>query len=202
MTIPKSSRRSKRTGRLGSEAGNAKTSVCQQVLHEAGYKCSNPRCRYPITLDVHHLHYVSEGGSDDPANLLPLCPTCHQEHHIGKIPNDSLRAWKLLLLSINDAFDRRSIDILLFIFKYNFINRLTGEGVLQLAPLIASGLADVIEDIEQDPGHRGGFRVWYKARLTEKGRLFVEGWLKGDQQAAIPTPQETSEADLGDPGTV
>src|SRR4051812_12187767 len=80
--------------RIGTEAGNIKISVRKLVLHEAAYKCLSPRCRYPLTLEIHHLYYVSKGGSDDPANLLPLCPTCHQEHHVGKIPTDSLVAWK------------------------------------------------------------------------------------------------------------
>lgn len=107
----------KKPAKIGTEARNVKTSVRTRVLHEAGYKCSNPRCRYRITLDVHHVYYVSEGGSDDPANLLPLCPTCHAEHHMGRIPTESLRAWKVLLLAINEAFDRRSVDVLITVYS-------------------------------------------------------------------------------------
>ena len=59
----------KKASKIGTEATNVKISVRVQVLHEAGFKCANPCCRYPITLDLHHLHYVSEGGSDDAANL-------------------------------------------------------------------------------------------------------------------------------------
>ena len=83
------------------------------VLHECGYKCSNPACRNVITLDVHHLAHVAAGGADRPENLLALCPYCHAMHHAGQIPADSLRSWKLLLLALNEGFDRRSIDLLL-----------------------------------------------------------------------------------------
>src|SRR6266705_1039150 len=87
--------------------------VRQLVLHESGYKCSNPSCRHVITLDVHHLELVSEGGGNAPENLLALCPNCHALHHANRIPRESLRAWKLLLLALNQGFDRQSIDALL-----------------------------------------------------------------------------------------
>ena len=180
----------KRSVKTGTEARNVTINVRKLVLHEAGYKCSNPRCRYPLTLDVHHLYYVSESGKDDPANLLPLCPTCHQEHHRGRIPTESLRAWKVLLLAINEAFDRRSVDVLIALHRLEHIKRLSGDGVLQLAPLVASGLVNVkkYEDIYKTVKFTRAYNYAFSAKLTDKGRLFVEGWLKGDQDAAIPSP--------------
>ncbi len=177
----------KKATQIGTETTNVKTRVRQLVLHEAGYKVSNPRCHYSTQLDVHHLHYVSEGGSDDPANLLPLCPNCHQEHHNGKIPTESLRAWKMLLLAINEAFDRRSVDMLLSISMLKCIKRLSGDGVLQLAPLVASGL---VELCEYDQYYKAGTSKpastqQYWATLTDKGILLVEGWKRGDQDMAI-----------------
>ena len=83
------------------------------VLHEAGYRCANPGCRGIITLDIHHIEYVSEGGGNGADNLLPLCPNCHALHHGGTIPRESIRAWKMLLLSLNDGFSRAAIDLLL-----------------------------------------------------------------------------------------
>lgn len=184
-------KKANQTKKAGTEARNVKPSVRMQALHEAGFKCANPRCRYPITLEVHHLHYVSEGGSNDPSNLLPLCPNCHQEHHAGSIPTDSLRAWKFLLLAVNEAFDRRSVDILLAIHRLKAITRLSGDGVLQLAPLVSSSLVNVREYAEQyNAGtRRPAFRQQYLAELTEKGKQFVEGWLAGDQDKAIPPKQ-------------
>lgn len=170
----------KKISKLGEEAGKVKQDVRTLVLHEAGYKCANPRCRYPITLEVHHLHYVSEGGKDEPANLLPLCRNCHGEHHVGKIPSESLRSWKMLLLAINEAFDRPSVDKLLLIHKLKFIKHLKGEGVLSLAPLVASDLVGV-RLMWQNADNQGGIEEMYIATLTEKGNLFVEGWLSGDQ---------------------
>jgi 5-methylcytosine-specific restriction endonuclease McrA len=84
--------------------------VKQLVLHEGGYKCANPSCRTILTLDIHHLVPVSEGGPNTPENLLALCPNCHSLYHNETIPAQSIKAWKMILLSLNEAFDKRSVD--------------------------------------------------------------------------------------------
>jgi hypothetical protein len=56
-----------------------------------------------LTLEIHHLEQVADGGSNDPSNLLPLCPNCHTLHHTHVIPLSSLRAWKHLLLALNQV---------------------------------------------------------------------------------------------------
>jgi hypothetical protein len=161
--------------------------VTQRVLHEAGYKCSNPRCRYPITLDRHHIETVADGGSNDPENLLPLCPTCHAEYHNGQIPTASIRAWKMLLIALNEGFDRRGVDLLLLISRQEI--RVTGDGLLECASLIASRLVEfTVLHEAQDQWSSDN----YVLRVSEKGRRFVEGWKDGKQDAAIPTPASDS----------
>lgn len=173
---------------MGREAKRVRISVRQLVLHESGYRCGNPCCRYPLTLDVHHLYYVSEGGASGPDNLLPLCPNCHAMHHRGDIATDSLRAWKMLLLSLNQAFDRRSTDMLLAIdqIKDKVVKLISGDGVFDYAALVASGLIIVRETwLQTTTGGGRGQTMMYTARLTNKGQQFLEGWKKGDQKAAI-----------------
>src|SRR5215470_10277210 len=89
--------------------------VRQHVLHEAGFRCANPACRSVLTLDIHHMEYVSQEGKNEQSNLLPLCPNCHRLHHTGVIPLESVRAWKMLLLALNEAFDKRQIELLLML---------------------------------------------------------------------------------------
>lgn len=50
--------------------------------------CDNPA---PFTsesgdpyLQAHHIHELSEGGSDSPDNVAAICPNCHYEIHHGK----------------------------------------------------------------------------------------------------------------------
>lgn len=191
----------KRENKAGTEARNVPTSVKQQVLHESGYKCANPRCRYPVTLDVHHLEYVSAGGSDAPENLLPLCPTCHAEHHRGVIPTESLRAWKMLLITLNEAFDRRSVDILLTLDRLSRVEWITGDGIPQYAALAGSDLITLRQGVHNFIGDHGLQQLLYVAELTEKGRMFVDAWKKGDQEAAIDISRraEVNDQDTASP---
>jgi len=177
----------KRSSKVGVEARRAPLDVKRLVLHEAGYKCSNPACRYPLTLDVHHLYYVSDGGSNQADNLLPLCPNCHTEHHNGNIPTESLRAWKMLLLALNEAFDRKAIDLLLAVAKLTTVEWITGDGVEGYAALVSSNLVTLHSDQFPYQTSRSCVleRTVYAASLTDKGKLFVEAWKKGDQRAAI-----------------
>jgi hypothetical protein len=77
--------------------------------------CGNPAYRNVITPELHHIVYVSEGGGDDPSNLLVLCPYHHAIHHAGHISVEVIRMWKGLLIALNHAFSKESMDLLLFL---------------------------------------------------------------------------------------
>jgi hypothetical protein len=169
--------------------------VKQMVLHEAGYKCGRPACRSIITLDIHHLVHFAKGGTDTPENLLPLCGYCHDMYHAGQFPDSSIRAWKMLLLALNEAFDRKSIETLLALDKMSVIQRVSGDAVLGLGSLIAAGML-VVGTHMQRVGH-SGYEELYRVELTPKGRVFVEQWKQGNQSAALnalaPQPTVTEE---------
>lgn len=145
----------------------------RQILHESGYRCANPVCRMVLTINIHHLDQVSEGGDNTLDNLLALCPNCHSLHHQGNIPHDSLRTWKTLLVGLNEAFDKKSVDILLALRKISTIS-LRGEGILEISSLIASGL------VEWRIHHTDLFDI----SLSEKGKIFVQGWESGNIKEA------------------
>jgi len=85
------------------------------VLTESGYRCAVPTCRNILALDMHHIWEVSAGGSDDPSNLIALCPTCHALYHRGHYKQESIYLWKAMLVAITRAFDVEAIDRLLFL---------------------------------------------------------------------------------------
>jgi hypothetical protein len=151
--------------------------VKKLVLHESGYRCAVPSCRFPITLDLHHIEYVSEDGPNTPDNLLPLCRNCHGLQHEGHIPKESIRAWKMLLLSLNEGYDRKSLDLLLALEKLDGLS-MSGEGVVAAAGLIVSNLLQVSVAWNFTTAN-------YTIRLSDRGRLFVEAWRKGDQETAL-----------------
>lgn len=59
------------------------------VLNRDGYKCQYCKGKHKDSkLEVHHIIFRSNGGSDEADNLITLCHTCHKALHDGKIsPN-------------------------------------------------------------------------------------------------------------------
>lgn len=147
-----------------------------RVLTEAGYRCAVPTCRAILALDLHHLWEVSAGGGDDPSNLVALCPTCHALYHRGTIKQDSIYAYKSMLVAIGRGFDVAAIDQLLFLARLDkdFLV-VSGDGLLHFARLIAAGLASV----EQKSNNNWQI-VTYAVSISAKGRQLVDAWKQGD----------------------
>lgn len=59
------------------------------VLHRDGYKCQYCKGKHKDSkLEVHHIIFRSQGGSDEAENLITLCHTCHTALHDGRITSD------------------------------------------------------------------------------------------------------------------
>lgn len=157
--------------------------VKREVLIEAGYRCRVPTCRNLLIVDLHHIVDVAEGGGNEPGNLLPLCPTCHALYTRGQITRDAAKAWKAVLVSLNQAFDRRTIDDLIFLegvgkSQEDFV--CTGDGVTRFTQLYAAGLARYVYFY----GMRGGMNVdSYRVAITPKGKRLLDAWRSGDSNA-------------------
>lgn len=147
------------------------------VLTEAGYRCAVPTCRGILALDLHHIWEVSAGGGNDPSNLIALCPTCHALYHRGTISQDSIFAYKAMLVALSHAFDFQSVDRLLFLnmCPQDYLV-LSGDGVLQFDRLIAAGLATV-----NLKANNNWQIVTYTVNISKKGRQLVEAWRQGDR---------------------
>ena len=56
------------------------------VLCRDNYTCHYCKSRHKDSrLEVHHIVFRSQGGSDEESNLVTLCHTCHKDLHEGKI---------------------------------------------------------------------------------------------------------------------
>ena len=152
-------------------------SIRLQVLTEAGYRCAVPTCRNILAIDIHHIVEVSEGGGNETTNLLALCPTCHALYHRGTISKDSIRVWKNMLVVLNNAFDKETVDNLLFLEKTKKQElNVTGDGVIKFSKLVGSGLADYRLLV------RNGPLVLYTVFLTPKGEQILEAWKSGQRE--------------------
>lgn len=160
------------------------------VLLEAGYKCANPTCRHILTLELHHIVWVRDGGENDSSNLLVLCPNCHSLHTYGHIPEQAIQTWKSLLIALNSA-NHGTADLLLVLSAdeirtkepttgtaFNLPYRFTGDGLPSLAGLLTSGIIEISK-------HFSGVNAWgssmpsFEVRLTDKGRALVTAWKSG-----------------------
>jgi hypothetical protein len=139
------------------------------VLTEAGYRCAVPTCRTILALDLHHMVEVSEGGTNDPANLVALCPTCHALFHRGRIARESISLWKGMLVTLSQAFDAHAIDDLLFLYKLPENQLLvSGDGVLKFSRLIAADLAGFQLAMQNGP------MLLYRIGVTNRGPLWFK----------------------------
>jgi hypothetical protein len=151
------------------------------VLTEAGYRCAVPTCRQILAMDLHHIWEVSVGGSDEPSNLIALCPTCHALYHRGTISQESIFAYKSMLVAISGAFDLEAVDRLLFLRmcpKDYLI--LSGDGVLSFARLIAAGLATV-----ELKANNNFLLVTYAINISEKGSQLIDAWKQGERSMLV-----------------
>ncbi len=54
------------------------------VLWRDNYTCqSGQKCKHSDKLQVHHIVFRSNGGTDTPLNLISLCEKCHKDLHDG-----------------------------------------------------------------------------------------------------------------------
>jgi hypothetical protein len=59
--------------------------IRRSVLRRARHRCEVPGCRNSIFLDVHHLTLRSEGGTNEPNDLVTLCGAHHDAVHDGRL---------------------------------------------------------------------------------------------------------------------
>ncbi|MDB4909152.1 MAG: endonuclease [Gemmatimonadetes bacterium] len=165
------------------------------VLTEAGYRCAVPTCRGILMLDMHHMWEVSADGTDDPSNLIALCPTCHALYHRHVIRQESIYVYKAMLTAITRAFDHEAVDRLLFLenLSEDFLV-VSGDGLLHFDRLIAGGLASATLK-----ANNNWQLVTYAINISPKGRQLISAWRSGDRSqllAAISAGAATSQTAL------
>ena len=142
-----------------------------------------------LTLEFHHLDPVSKHGGNNESNLIALCPNCHTLHHMGKIPEDALRAWKTVLVSLNAFTTRETTNHLLLLSSLQPPHLrvgaqpgiiVTGDGVAPFSALIAAGLADIKLHMSSSGGAGAAPFQAFTICMTETGMHLVDAWKKGN----------------------
>jgi hypothetical protein len=98
----------------------------------------------------------------------------------------------MLLLSLNEALDRKAIDLLLALDKIESL-MVSGEGVLSCSSLIAADLVTVKTDSSGifSFGNQP-YEAKYWIELSPKGRLLVTNWKRGNQIGIVENKDESA----------
>jgi hypothetical protein len=67
---------------------NIPPAIRRQVFWRDRGRCIVPGCRNATYVDLHHLELRSEGGNNDPDNLVVLCGAHHAAAHRGRLRID------------------------------------------------------------------------------------------------------------------
>lgn len=91
----------------------------EYILYRDNHTCQNPNCKnkdkHPI-LELHHIVFQSNGGSDSPKNLITLCNKCHTPaNHKG-----FLKDWKPKMKGLKGATFMSSV-------RWRLVNALACE---------------------------------------------------------------------------
>ncbi|MDQ7827340.1 MAG: HNH endonuclease signature motif containing protein, partial [Candidatus Eremiobacteraeota bacterium] len=72
---------------LKTEGTLKKAAHHHRILRRDRFRCQAPGCRCRRNLHVHHIIRRSQGGTDDPWNLIVLCEACHLHllHGLGTL---------------------------------------------------------------------------------------------------------------------
>lgn len=65
-------------------SANLTNAVRKSVYKRDGYRCA--LCDSPRDLQIHHVIARSQGGTNDPMNLITLCMYCHGMAHGTRFP--------------------------------------------------------------------------------------------------------------------
>ncbi|MFP9193172.1 HNH endonuclease [Natrialbaceae archaeon A-CW1-1] len=122
---------------MGNEWGNQYADnwneISEYVKKRDNYTCQlcgvRGRRYGPAEIHAHHIHHKSEGGGDDPSNLVTLCWNCHNsvhDHYIqpmtekarthdtpvsARSPQSSTPSWKVSDGPVDDNLQRIAEEI-------------------------------------------------------------------------------------------
>lgn len=80
------------------------------VLNRDNYKCQSGKSGCSQTLNVHHIQYRSQGGSNNPDNLITLCSKHHKQLHDGKLELNVQKHKRLTSTTTMNIIRKRLLD--------------------------------------------------------------------------------------------
>lgn len=136
----------------------------RQIKEEAGFRCAIPTCNATSPLDIHHIVYQCNGGTDENTNLICLCKNCHGRVHNNEINQISIRGFKRHVQIISANIFPHEIRYLEALFIGEDIE-LDSDAVLSVRRLERHNYINIVH-IQRDN--------IYRLSLTRNGRELIQ----------------------------
>ncbi len=81
-----------------------------KILTRDDFLCGIPTCTSRANFQAHHIWWRSDGGPDDPWNLITLCAAHHQMVHEGIVEIGGWAPWALIIRQGVDPRNNRAAD--------------------------------------------------------------------------------------------
>ena len=136
----------------------------RRIKEEAGFRCAITTCNATSPLDIHHIVYQENNGTDTDDNLICLCKNCHGRVHNNEIDDISIRGYKRRVQRISADISPHEIRYLEALFSGEHIE-LDHESVYLVRRLERNRYIRITH-IQRDN--------IYRLALTRIGREFIE----------------------------
>lgn len=150
----------------------------RRVLVEAGHRCAIPTC-HQTPIEIAHIEPYRDVKEHSFDNLIALCPNCHTRYDTGKIDRKAMQQYKANLCILNSRYGDLEKRLLHFFVQnpnQESISILKGLEIFLMYLLEDNLITTDFRSNDDIKDYMGGNDVYY---ITEKGRSFIQQWLKG-----------------------
>jgi len=158
--------------------------IRRAVLLEAGHACAIPTCQFPAT-EFAHIEPYAKVRRHEVSNIVALCPNHHHLFDQKKsIDRKAIKLYKTKLQFLNHRYTRYELRVLALLAQKEAV---VASGEIETMGLLMDGLIVNAKTFETQSivitDNASGRTVFedafvqsFAARLTEKGRDFIEVW--------------------------
>src|SRR3989337_4168486 len=157
--------------------------IKRAVLLESGHACAIPTCEF-LAIEFAHIEPYVKVKKHDVANIVALCPNHHTMFDQKKmIDRKAMKAYKLKLQMLNKRYTKYELRLLTILATKPVV---LASGEIQTMGLLQDGLIEnaktfvtqsiTLTDNADQKVHEDHFVQSFAARLTPKGREFIEVW--------------------------
>ncbi len=158
--------------------------IKRAVLLESGHACVIPTCQFPVT-EFAHIIPFAKVRQHTVNNIVALCPNHHTLFDVKKtIDRKAMQAYKIKLRLLNQRYTKYELRLLTILDEKPAV---LASGEIEAMGLLRDGLIENAFTFTKSTikihDDRTGEKVWedhfvskFSARLTPKGRDFIDVW--------------------------